>query len=316
MTRAPGILRALTRSPVAPYAAVAASAMSWGTWGLIVRRVDAIQPVSPALQSAVLFCVMAAVSGFTSLRDRVVRPAPWRARLGVAFYGVSDALNVSLFFAAYKITIAPAVLSHYLTPLLVALAAPFVLRERMTTRTGFAVAASFTGLAVMLAPSGQGDRAAVWVSAALGAGSAVFYASNVLVNKLIADSFSTSEATFWHCLVAAPLLAAFVPPDAWAHTDPRAVGLFALASLGPGATAGLVFLWGLRRMPAAHASTLTLLEPLVSIVLGTSVMGERLGALALTGAALILAGAAVVASAPAGTPAEGRATKLEAEGES
>jgi drug/metabolite transporter (DMT)-like permease len=285
--------------------------MSWGSWGLIVRRVDAIHPVPPALQSAVLFSVMAVVSGMTSLRDRVPRPAPWRARAWIAFFGVSDALNVSLFFAAYKITIAPAVLAHYLTPILVALAAPLVLRERISGRTGIAVAASFSGLAIMLSQRGTGDPSAMWLSASLGAASAVFYASNVLVNKLVADSFSTSEATFWHCLVAVPLLVAFVPRGEWAHADWHAVGLFALCAVGPGAIAGLTFVWGLRRMPAAHASTLTLLEPLVSIVLGTSVMGERLGFGGAIGAGLILAGAAVVAS----TPAENGNTERVQEGE-
>jgi drug/metabolite transporter (DMT)-like permease len=281
-----------------PYAAVAAAAVSWGCWGLIVRRVDAIHPILPAMQSTILFVVMAIVSGIACLRDRVPGPAPWRARAWVAAFGVSDALNVSLFFAAYKITIAPAVLAHYLTPIFVALAAPLVLRERLTPRTGFAVAASFCGLAVMLAPSGAGSSAGLWLSAGLGAASAVFYASNVIINKLVAGSFSTSEVTFWHCLVAIPCLLAFVPSEGWATADLRAVGFFALASVGPGALAGLAFVWGLRRMPAAHASTLTLLEPLVSVVLGASLMGETLGATGIAGAALILGSAAVVASAP------------------
>jgi drug/metabolite transporter (DMT)-like permease len=295
-----------------PYAAVAVAAMSWGTWGLIVRRVDGIHPVSPALQSAVLFGVVAVVSWLTSFGDRVRKRASWQARACVAWFGVGDALNVSLFFAAYKITIAPAVLAHYLAPILVALAAPLILRERMTARTGLAIGASFTGLAVMLSPTGAGNSTALWTSAGLGAGSAVFYASNVLVNKVVADSFSTSEATFWHALVAIPLLCAAVPHAAWgaagaASADARALGLFALAAIGPGALAGLAFVWGLRRMPAAHASTLTLLEPLVSILLGTAVMGERMGARAMLGAGLILAGAAVVATTPA--PAGGGAAR-------
>jgi drug/metabolite transporter (DMT)-like permease len=290
------VARPLAR--VLPYAAVCAAAVSWGCWGLIVRRVDAIHPILPAMQTAILFAVIAVVSGLTSLRDRTRARASWGARACVGFFGVSDALNVSLFFAAYKITIGPAVLAHYLTPILVALTAPLVLRERMTTRTGFAVAASFAGLAVMLAPSGGGDSRAIWTSAALGAGSAVFYASNVLVNKVVARSFSTSEATFWHALVAIPCLLLFVPAGAGATADLRAVGVFAFASIFPGALAGLAFVWGLRRMPAAHASTLTLLEPLVSLVLGASVMGERLGGRGLAGAALIVGSAAIVASAP------------------
>ena len=50
-------------------------------------------------------------------------------------------------------------------------------------------------------------------------------------------------------------------------------------------------------MPAAHASTLTLLEPLVAVVAGSVVFGETLGARALAGGALILAGALTVMTA-------------------
>ena len=81
----------------------------------------------------------------------------------------------------------------------------------------------------------------------------------------------------------------------------------AVASIGPGALAGLAFVWGLRRMPAAHASTLTLLEPLVAVVLGAVVFGEALGLRALAGGALILAGALTVMTAR--SPETGKAAE-------
>jgi drug/metabolite transporter (DMT)-like permease len=264
-------------------------------WGLVIRRTEAIGTMSTALESALVMAVMTLVSGVAALRDRIPARASWRARAWVAWIGVADALNVLLFFAAYKLTIAVSVLTHYLTPVFVAVAAPFALRERMTRRTVTAVALSFGGLVLMLAPSAGGAGAsAVWRSAALGAGSAVFYASNVIANKFVTEEFSTSETMFWHGLVATPLLAVFVPPAAWTAVAPRAVAFLAVASIVPGGLGGLAFVWGLRRMPAAHASTLTLLEPLVSIVLGAALLGEWLGIHALGGGALILAGALLV----------------------
>jgi drug/metabolite transporter (DMT)-like permease len=254
-----------------------------------------------ALESTIVMAVITVVTGVASLRDRVPGRAPWRARVWVAWLGVGDAFNILLFFAAYKLTIAVSVLTHYLTPIFVAVAAPLVLRERMTLRTAAAIATSFAGLALMLAPSTGGGSAAMWTSAMLGAGSAVFYASNVIVNKFVAADFSTSETMFWHGVVGTPLLAAFVPPSAWSAVDPRAAGFLALASIGPGAFAGMAFVWGLRRMPAAHASTLTLLEPLVSILLGAALLGEWLGARAVGGGLLILAGALVVMTASRST---------------
>ena len=283
------------RSSALPYAAVALAACAWGTWGLVVRHTEAIGAMPTALESTIVMAVITAVTGLCALRDRVPRRAPWRARAWVAWLGVSDALNILLFFAAYKLTIAVSVLTHYLTPIFVALAAPLLLRERMTGRTALAVAASFAGLAIMLVPSSQtAGTTAMWTSAALGAGSAVFYAGNVIVNKFVAADFSTSESMFWHGVVGTPLLAVFVPREAWSAIDPRAAVFLLVTSLGPGALAGLSFVWGLRRIPAAQASTLTLLEPLVSIVLGTALLGEWLGPRSLAGAVLILFGALAV----------------------
>jgi drug/metabolite transporter (DMT)-like permease len=280
---------------VLPAAAVALAACAWGTWGLVVRRAEAIGPMPAVLESAIVMGVITLGSGVASLRDRLAPRASWRARAWVAWLGVADALNVLLFFAAYKLTIGVSVLAHYLAPVLVALASPLVLRERMTARTAIAVALSFCGLAAIVVPSGSAASGGVVLrSAALGAGSAVFYATNVVVNKFVVDSFSTSEVMFWHGVVATPLLAAFVPHSAWAAVDPHAAAFLATASLGPGALAGLAFVWGLRRMPATHASTLTLLEPLVSVLLGAAVFGERLAPSALLGAMGILGGALLV----------------------
>jgi drug/metabolite transporter (DMT)-like permease len=283
------------RSRAAAYASVAIAAVAWGTWGLAIRRTEAMGPMPTSLESTIVMAVTTAVTGVMSLRDRVARRATWRARGWVAALGVADAFNVLLFFAAYKITIGVAVLAHYLTPILVAIASPLFLRERLTRRTVLAIAASFAGLAVMLAPSDHpAGMAAVWTSAAFGAGSAIFYASNVVMNKFVVDQFSTSETMFWHGVVATPLLAAFVPRAAWAAIDARAAVFLAVVSIGPGALAGAAFVWGLRRMPAAHASALTLLEPLVSVLIGAALFGESLGGRGLVGGALILGGAFAV----------------------
>jgi drug/metabolite transporter (DMT)-like permease len=280
------------------YGAVAIAACSWGTWALILRRTDALAPLPTSLESTIVMAVITLVAGLASVRDRVQRPAPLRARAWVAWLGVSDALNILLFFAAYKITIGVSVLTHYLTPVFVSVAAPFVLKEHFSFRTAAAVAASFAGLAVMLVPShGALPPAAVASSALLAAGSAVFYASNVIVNKFVADAFSPSETMFWHGIIGTPFLAAFVPLHAWAALDAKgamAAAFLSAATIGPGALGGIAFVWGLRRIPAAHASTLTLLEPLVSVLLGAAVYGEALGLNVVAGGTLIAAGAVLV----------------------
>jgi drug/metabolite transporter (DMT)-like permease len=85
-----------------------------------------------------------------------------------------------------------------------------------------------------------------------------------------------------------------VPRAVWASVDTHAATFLAVAAIGPGALAGLAFVWGLRRMPAAHASTLTLLEPLVAVALAAALLGERIRVQTAIGGVLILAGAVLV----------------------
>ncbi|MDB5212246.1 MAG: putative rane protein [Myxococcaceae bacterium] len=270
---------------------VAFAASLWGTWPVFLRSA----PMPAALQSAMLMAVLTLASLPVMLGDRLrVKPTPaqW---LGVAWLGIGDALNVVLFFAAYqRTTVAIAVLTHYLTPIFVAVAAPFVLGEKARVRTFGAVTVAFVGLVLLLEPWRVGLGRSDVMGAALGAGSAVFYASNVLVNKRLVKAFSGSEMMFFHGLVATPLLFALVPTSEYALVSKHALAVVLLGALGPGALGGLLFVWGLRRIAASHASVLTLLEPFVAVLLASALMGERVGTLSFFGGALILAGAVLV----------------------
>ena len=270
---------------------VALAASLWGTWPVILRNA----PMPAALQSAVLMAVLTLASLPVMLRDRLrVKPtlSQW---LGVGWLGVGDALNVVLFFAAYqRTTVAIAVLTHYLTPIFVAVAAPIVLGEKARARTFGAVAVAFVGLVLLLEPWRVGLGRSDVIGAALGASSAVFYASNVLFTKRLVKAFSGSELMFFHGLVATPLLFALVPKAEYALASNHALAIVLLGALGPGALGGLLFVWGLRRISASHASVLTLLEPFVAVLLAAAMMGERVGLVSFCGGALILAGAVLV----------------------
>jgi drug/metabolite transporter (DMT)-like permease len=272
------------------YVFVALAACAWGTWPIILSEA----PMAPALQSAIVMTMLTLVSFPLVFFDRVRVKATRGQWLAIVWLGISDTGNISLFFAAYQTTsVAVAVLTHYLTPIFVALAGPLVLSEKLTTRAKIAVGVAFGGLVLLLQPWRAGLAAKDVLGAALGAGSAVFYASNVLVTKRISPSFSPSELMFFHGLVAVPLLFVLVPSDAWS-APPAAFAVMGVAALGPGAAAGLMFVAGLRRIPANHASVLALLEPLVAVVLAALVMRQRLGFVPLVGGALILVGAITV----------------------
>lgn len=290
-------MEATLRRRTSGYAMVAVAASSWGTWPLILRIAERYGPVPTALQSAIVMGAMTLVSTPAALRTRLPR-APLRDWVLLGLTGLFDALNVLTFFAAYRTTtVAVAVLTHYLAPVLVAGLAPWLLGEQARARTYGAIALSLGGLVLLLGPWRAQGPLAGGVGALLGATSALFYALNVLVSKHLAQRFGGAQIMSFHMVVALPVLVLATPSGAiGALTAPSALVLLA-AGVGPGAAAGLLFLTGLRRIPASHASTLTLLEPLVAVLLGATVFAESVGVAALVGAAGILAGAALVVSA-------------------
>jgi drug/metabolite transporter (DMT)-like permease len=270
----------------------------WGFWPYFLRHAESYGAVDPAIESAMSMTMCIVLGALVLKSDRVPVRANARAWIGIAWLGVSDSLNALFFFKAYQATtVAIAVLTHYLAPLFVAIAAPFLVREKADRRTSFAVLLSFGGLVFLLEPWRTHASSSTAVGATFGAASAFFYASNVLVNKRLQPIFSGSEMMLYHALIAAPLLAALAPHESWRALDPRALSWLLAGSVFSGAIAGLLFVWGLRLVPASRASTLTLLEPLVAVVVvGVMIFGETINVLGAAGGLLILTGAALVLS--------------------
>jgi drug/metabolite transporter (DMT)-like permease len=277
--------------------------MGWGTWPFFLRHAEASSRMPPALEAAASIFALTVLSALLVPKDRLRVKATRHDWAQIAVLGVCDALNVVFFFAAYQRTsVAIAVLTHYLTPTLVALAAPVVLGEPWKGRTLLAVGVSSLGLVLLLAPWSAERHPADLVGAAFGAASAVCYAINVLIGKRLVPVFSGSEMALYHGFVALPLLVLLVPVGAWtAVSSPAALWLGA-GALVPGAVCGLLWVWGLRSVRASHASNLTLFEPLVATLGASLALHESLGAGSVLGGGLILTGAAIAVTSAAPMP--------------
>jgi len=275
-------------------AIVTLAAVGWGTWPLFLWQAHSTGPVAPAIEATATMLALTLAAGALLSRDRLsvrARRRDW-AKIGVT--GVTDALNVIFFFAAYQRTsVAIAVLTHYMTPMLVAVAAPLVLGERWRARTLFALLVSFAGLVLLLAPWSAERHPDDFVGAGFGLASAVCYATTVIVSKRLVPVFSGSEMAFFHGVLSVLILLLLVPWKACSHVTVHAAVWLGAGSLLPGATCGLLFVWGLRRVRASHASNLTLFEPLVATLLGSLVLHQPLGATGAVGGGLILSGAAL-----------------------
>lgn len=76
---------------------------------------------------------------------------------------------------------------------------------------------------------------------------------------------------------------------------PGGITLALYLGVVPTGLAYILFARGLRRIGAGETATLTLAEPVTAAALGLDALGERPGAVAACGAALVLAGLAVLA---------------------
>ncbi|MBK9031899.1 MAG: EamA family transporter [Myxococcales bacterium] len=284
---------------------VAAAAASWGTWSVFLRPAEL-----PSATAGVLVLVVMGVATLpAALRAAPVR---WdRTTLALlAGNALLDAVNVLTFFAAMQTTtVAIAVLTHYLAPVLVALAAPRIERQAVRGAVPASLVA-ITGLALVLEPWRSGGAP---LGAALGAISAVAYAGNVFVVRRLGQRIGAARAISYHALAAAVLMAPFALV-AGGHPTVGGVAWLTLGAIATGAVAGAAFVWGLGRIGSARAAMLTYLEPLVAVAVSALVWDEPLARYAAVGGALVIASGVYVARegsrSTAGSPAVATSTSI------
>lgn len=270
------------------FAMVAAGATLWGCWSLFLRPAG----LSWSQNALLALVAMSLPAPF------LLRGAPWkdtRATGALLVVALADAGNISLFFAAMKRgPVSIAVLTHYLAPLLIALVAPWVLAERRSLRAMVAAPVTLMGLMLLIGrPDGGGGAQ---MTAALGAGSALFFAAIILGTKAATRSYSPLAVASLHAPVSALVLLLIAGTDAL----PPALDGATLQVLAGGVVCGLtgtgLFNAGLRHVPTAAAGALTYLEPLTASVVGWAVFSESLTPVGVVGGLMVLCAGVWVAS--------------------
>ena len=229
------------------------------------------------------------------------RELPLLTVYGVAGVGL---VQVSYFVAIERLPIGLALLLEYLAPLLVALTARFVLRERVSALLWPALGLTLGGLALALQLTGGGEGLdPLGVGAGLVA--AVSFATYFLLGERIVRHRDPLSTTFWGFAIPAVLATAISP---WWGTVAAAsrVSVELPDALG-GASVALLLLvaWvvllgtlvpfaaetaALRYIPATTVTVVATLEPVGAAVLAWWWFGESLTGLQVLGFALVLGG--------------------------
>ena len=215
------------------------------------------------------------------------RPIPRSARTW-GWVGVLGLVNVSVAFAAMFAGIASlatgvaAVLSNA-QPLLILLPAWWLFGERMSARTGIALAIGFGGLLVVAVPGGGGSGALLSLL------SAVAVTAGTLMVRVLrdVDIVVVSAAHFLVGgvgLASAALVVEGVPDIAWTA---RFVGVLAFLGLVTTAATTLAWFVEAQRCPLSSLTPWLLLVPVFGLLIGF-VAGERPNSWTVMGVVLVL----------------------------
>lgn len=262
----------------------------------IVRKYIPLPSSIVALARAVIGAIFLLV--VIAFRKKPVRmPAGRKNLIFLLVSGFALGMNWILLFESYNYTsVATATLCYYLAPILVILASPFVLGEKLTLRKGICAAAALIGMVLV---SGVTDGAVGglqdWKGILFGLGAAVLYAGVVLLNRKI-DPMDAFDKTFAQLAIAAVTLLPYVflteelsalqiAPDGWV--------LLATAGIVHTGIAYSLYFKSISYLPAQTSALLSYIDPIFAVLLSVLVLKESMSVAAFIGAAMIL-GAAIV----------------------
>jgi len=212
--------------------------------------------------------------------------------LHLLILGPLSLVNTFSFFYAYQnTTIANAVLTHYIAPVLVAFLAPIFLKERLTVRILLAVIVATAGLWIMLGVSvGQfidlliaGDKNTGGILSGILSGFA--YAMLIILIRVFAQNYHPLVLTFSQNLIIAIILVPFATmPDNLASIA------WALAVMGivHSTIAPVLYFKGMSMVTANRAAIIGYIEPVCAILLGIVLLSESLHLRTVIGGGLIL----------------------------
>ena len=208
--------------------------------------------------------------------------------------GVMLGLNWIFLFAAYTATtVAVASLCNYMAPLIVILAAPLVLRERLNRRKLPCVAAALAGIVLVsgVTEGGAGNPAGV----ALGLAAAACFVAIVLCNRRLRDIRAMDRALVQLAVSAVTILPYVILHNRGGFPAPdlRSVLLVLMLGVVHTGAAYCLYFSGMASLPVQTVAVLGYLEPVVSVLCSAVFLREPMTPGGWIGAVLIV-GAAVV----------------------
>jgi len=300
------------RRPVLGYAMVLAATCLWGINGTVSKGILGAGLSSPRLTE------VRSTGAALALGVALLIAQPWRLRVRrdeLRFLVTFGILGLALvqwlyFFSIHRLEIGIALLIQYLAPVLIALWARFVAKERVRRRIWVALILALAGLSLVVELWRGFSLDALGTVAALGA--SVAFALYILLAEhavglrdpvsLLCLGFAIA-AVFW--AVVQPwwsfptgVIDDEVRLDGALVSTTTPVWLLMVTMIVVGTILPFLLLVGaLRHISATRVALTAMFEPVAGALVAYAWLGEELSSLQITGGAVVLAGILIAQSA-------------------
>ena len=276
------------------------SALGFGSAPLFAKLAYA-GGVSPTMLLALRFLLAAALLAIVVGVKRIRLPRG-RALAGFVLMGALYTAQAQSYFTALLYAGSGLVaLLLYIYPVLVALLALLLGWEKLNRRTLIVLSVAMAGIAITLGGKLEGQPLGI----GLGLLAAAVYAVYILIGGRLTRGVDPMAAAFVILATGATAngMLAMASGAELPHTGTAwlAIGAIALFSTVFAVT---FFLLGIKHVGAARASIISTLEPVITVFLGVSLLGESVSASQSFGGALVLSAVVLLAQRPAPGPVQ------------
>ncbi len=281
------------------YVMILGAAVCWGTMAVVAKllfRDHSVDPFTLVVLRADLTAVI--LLGVLIALRRQDLHVGGRDLGFAALVGLGGLMtNNYLYFLTLSLTgVATALLLQYQAPVLVALYTVFVLRQRLSLRLVVALVCALVGCALVVRAYDLERLRPTLPGVFAGLGTAVAFAFYILASRAALRRMTAGTLLTYAYLSAALAWSAAAPP--WQLLargfSAELWGAFlAIAVFGTVIPFGL-FIGGLRFLPAAQASIVSMLEPVVAAVAAFVILGESLTLPQILGGVLVLSAVVLV----------------------
>ena len=272
------------------YGEIITAAVLWGTAGILVKMISGMTALSilfyrVALAFVILFSIIILSGNLSKLRlsDK---------RSYLVLFSVLQVITMLTFFESIMNASVPvAVLLLYTAPVYVTIFSPLLLKERSTGKGWVALLLSIAGVILIVDPWNV-DFSVRSTGIIAGILSGISYAFQIMTSRHISKSYPGYSQAFWSFLIAALLL---LPAVAVPFEIIKENSLYLLMlAVFPTILAVSLYFNGLKKVRAANASILGLIEPLSAVIFSIIILHDSISIPVMMGGALILAGGAIV----------------------